>query len=89
MIKESKRFPNIKIYGFGDTDYPDNTAHYKNLTHYHYGFNTVMLQYISKNKGLLTSENTEKYLDVFTRKSLNFDLDEIACKIEKYYDDKQ
>ncbi len=84
LVDASSRIKNIKVYGWGDTNYPDDIAHYKDLTHYHYSFNSQMLKYIKEKKGLLTNQNINKYLEVFTQKSLDYDVVSIGKRIEAY-----
>ncbi len=67
LVDASSRIKNMKIYGWGNTSYPDDIAHYQDLTHYHYTFNAQMLQYIQKNIGLLTNKNIDNYLFEFEK----------------------
>ncbi len=84
LVDVSSYVKNIKVYGWGDSDYPDDISHYKDLAHYHHSFNSLMLQYIKDGQGLLTNDNVDEYLSVFTRKSSEYDIISLAKRIEKY-----
>ncbi len=89
LVDASSRIKNIKVYGWGDTNYPDDIAHYKDLGHYHYSFNSQMLKYIKDKKGLLTNQNINKYLEVFTQKSLDYDVVSVGKRIEAYLENNK
>ncbi|MDA3055038.1 MULTISPECIES: hypothetical protein [unclassified Campylobacter] len=74
LVEQSQIYKNLKIYAWGDTDYPDNIANYKDLTHYSHKFNSQMLLYLKDGTGLLTPENFDAYYEKFEQKSREFDL---------------
>ncbi|MDA3046051.1 hypothetical protein OFO10_02645 [Campylobacter sp. VBCF_06 NA8] len=74
LVEQSKTHKNLKIYAWGDTDYPDNIANYKDLTHYSHKFNSLMLEYLRDGTGLLTPQNFDEYYAKFEQKSREFDL---------------
>lgn len=84
LVHKSNEFKNIKVYGWGDKDFPDDIANYKDLRHYGIEINSKMLSWIKNNDGLLTSNNIEVYLKEFTKKSLNYNVISIGEKIEVY-----
>lgn len=84
LVKKSKDYPNLKIYGWGDKEFPDNIAYYKDLRHYSPEINSKMIYWIKENDGLLLDSNIEKYLNTFEKKSLNYNVFEIADKISEY-----
>lgn len=84
LVDVSRSIKNIKVYGWGDTDYPDDISHYKDLAHYHYSFNSLMLLSIKNGQGLLTNDNVDKYLNDFAKKSLDYDIISLGRKIEEY-----
>lgn len=84
LVAMTKKYPNMQIYGWGDTTYPDNIAHYKDLIHYHWDFNSQMLWDIHANKGRLTPDNVEQYLNAYTEKSQHYDILGIAKQMEHY-----
>jgi len=84
LVENSEKYPNLKIYGWGDKDFPNDISLYKDLTHYHPKINSKMLYWIKENDGLLTLNNIEKYLEVFEKKSLDYDLLKIGKKIETF-----
>ncbi|WP_270873571.1 hypothetical protein [Campylobacter sp. JMF_08 NE1] len=74
LVEQSQIYKNLKIYAWGDTDYPDDIANYKDLTHYSHKFNSQMLLYLKDGTGLLTPQNFDEYYDKFEQKSREFDL---------------
>ncbi|MDA3057797.1 hypothetical protein OFN97_02190 [Campylobacter sp. VBCF_05 NA6] len=74
LVEQSKAHKNLKIYAWGDTDYPDDIANYKDLTHYSHKFNSQMLEYLRDGTGLLTPQNFDEYYAKFEQKSREFDL---------------
>lgn len=84
LVAQSEKHRNLKIYGWSDSDYPDDIANYKDLTHYKYTFNTKMLELIRDNIGLLSNENIATYLKIFSDKSVEYDVISIGEKIQRY-----
>lgn len=84
LVKKSEKYPNLKIFGWGDRNFPNNVSLYKDLKHYNPEINSKMLYWIKDNDGLLTTNNIEKYLEEFEKKSLDYNLFEIGEKIENY-----
>lgn len=84
LVEKSMDYPNLRIYGWGDKNFPSNIKLYKDLGHYHPSINSKMLIWIKENNGLLTSSNITEYLHIFEEKSLSYDLFEIEEKINEY-----
>lgn len=74
LVQKSVEFKNLKIYAWGDTNYPDNIANYKDLKHYSHKFNSLMLLYLKDGVGLLTPQNFDEYYKKFEHKVQEFDL---------------
>lgn len=74
VVKASSQYKNLKIYAWGNSDYPDDIGNFSDLYHYSEKFNSLMLYYMAENKGLLTPDNFDAYYDEFEKKSLAFDL---------------
>ena len=84
LLEISSKYPNLKIYAWGDMDFVDDIANYIDLAHYSAKINSKMLIWIKEDKGLLTLENFDKYWETFTKKSMEFDIFAIGDKIESY-----
>ncbi len=84
LVTMSGQYPNLKLYGWGDHDFPDDIANYKDLFHYSEKINSWMLDAIEHKEGLLTSGNVEKYLERISEKGENYDLFELGEKIDNY-----
>lgn len=81
LVNKSKEYPNLKIYGWGNHSFVDDIANYRDLDHYEHTINSWMLGAIKRKEGLLTTENIDNYLKIFTQKALNYNLFEIGNKI--------
>ena len=84
LVSMSQKYPNMKLYGWGDHDFLDDIANYKDLYHYSYEINSWMLDAIKKGEGLLTPESVEGYLHIISEKALQYDLLELGEKIDAY-----
>ena len=84
LVSKSNKFENLLIYGWGNHSFVDNIANYKDPQHFEYKINSWMLDAISREEGLLTSTNIDVYLDIFSNKSLNYDLYDLGNKINNY-----
>ena len=88
LVNQSSKYPNLKIYAWGNEAFVDEIKNYKDLTHYKYTFNSWMLKQISLQKGLLTNGNIDSYIKEFRKKSLDFNLYELGSKIELFLNSK-
>ena len=88
LVSRSNEYPNLKIYGWGNHPFVDDIANYKDLGHYEYKINSWMLDAIKRDEGLLTVDNIDNYLEIFTQKALNYDLFELGNKIDNYLNNK-
>ena len=84
LVRKSNQYPNLKIYGWGNHSFLDDIANYKDLNHYEYTINSWMLDAIKREEGLLTVNNIDNYLKVFTQKALDYNLFELGNKIDNY-----
>ncbi|HEY9190675.1 MAG TPA: hypothetical protein VIM88_07385 [Sulfurovum sp.] len=74
LAEKRDEYPNLEVYSFGEEQFIDDIATYKDLTHYHYSINSWMLSAIAQKKGLLHKDNISEYLESITQKALNYDL---------------
>ena len=70
-------------------EFPDDIANYKDFTHYAPWINSKMLEWISKDEGLLTTQNLDAYWNKFSEKSINYDVISIGKRIEKYLEENK
>jgi len=84
LVSKSHKYSNLKIYGWGNHSFVDNIANYKDLHHYEYKINSWMLGAIKRKEGLLTVDNIDNYLNIFTQKALDYDLFKLGDKINQY-----
>ena len=88
LVNKSHKYPNLKIYGWGNHSFVDNIKNYKDLHHYEYKINSWMLSAIKREEGLLTIDNVDTYLERFTEKALDYNLLELGNKIDNYLNTK-
>ncbi len=84
LTEKSNEYKNLKIYGFEDNDFLDNISNYKDIFHYHQSINSMMLENFKNQKGLLTITNVDNYIKISEEKALNYNVNDIADKIEEY-----
>jgi hypothetical protein len=77
LAKKSSIHNNMKVFAFGNQDFLDEISNYKDLGHYNYTFNSMMLTEIQKNNSLITEINIDNYLNVITKKVEKFNLDKL------------
>ncbi|HEH4505923.1 TPA: hypothetical protein SHD90_000329 [Campylobacter coli] len=83
FIKETKKYPNVKIYGFDDLDYADNIANYKDPAHYNIDMNSMQLDAIKNNTHILTPQNMGEYFNTVEKKIRDYDLTPFINYIKK------
>lgn len=76
VIEELLKYDNIKLYSFNNFyDITTDLNNYKDSIHYGSWINRLMLYYMKSEKGLLTKDNYEDYLQDELSTYLNFDYD--------------
>lgn len=64
VIEEILQYDNIKLYSFNNlTDITTDLNNYKDIMHYGEWINSLMLRYMKDERGLLTYDNYEAYLE--------------------------
>lgn len=76
-----RRYPNVKIYGFDDTDIPDDLSHYIDLVHYDDTINSLMLNAIQNNTHRITSKNINQYFNTMFQKIKDYDIEPLRQQI--------
>lgn len=84
LVSKSNEFKNLKIYGWGNEAFVDDIANYKDLSHYSHTIDSWILDAIKREEGLLTAANINSYLELFTKKSLDYNLLRVGDKIDRY-----
>ncbi len=82
LAEKSDEYQNLEVYSFGEEQFIDDIAIYKDTVHYHYTINSWMLSAISQRKGLLNKNTIDQYLENITNKALNYDLAELDHAIQ-------
>lgn len=83
LIKETSKYPNVKIYGFDDLDYANDIRNYKDPVHYNTDMNSMQLDAIKNNTHILTPQNMDEYLKKMEEKIRNYDLTPFIEYIKK------
>jgi len=85
LSQADEKNKNLEVYAWGDHDFLDDIANYKDTHHYHHSINTWMLQAINENKGRLSASNINQYLNNIDRKNKDYNLSEIGRQIDAFY----
>ena len=75
FIKQTAQYKNVKIYWFYDEDFVSDISMYKDLEHYHYSVNSLMLDAIKNGTNIIDETNYEQKLQDFADRINNFDVD--------------
>ena len=84
LIDKSAQYPNMKIYGFDDTDYPDNITNFGDFEHPNIDMNSMQLDAIANGTHILTPQNIDKYLATMEQKIKNYDLAPLIAQIKQW-----
>lgn len=82
-IKEllSQKFPNVKVYGFDNTNIPSDLSHYIDLVHYDEKVNSFMLDAIKNDTHRITLENVNSYFEEMRKKVEAYDIEPLRKQI--------
>ncbi len=83
LIKETSKYPNVKIYGFDDLAYADDIRNYKDPAHYNIDMNSMQLDAIKNGTHILTPQNMDEYFKTMEEKIRNYDLTPFVEFIKK------
>ncbi len=81
-ILEAK-LKNLKIYAFDNMDFTKKLENYGDLAHYKKEIDSLILDMISKNIGLLTLENFDAYWQAYEQEAKNFDFIKFTAEFYK------
>lgn len=83
LVIQCDKLPNVKVYGFDDTSYANDIAHYKDISHYNTDMNSMQLKAIASNKHILTKDNIDSYLKTMEQNITNYDLTPLINALNK------
>lgn len=84
FVKQSAKYPNVKIYGFDDLDYADFLENYCDETHYNVDMNSMQIDAIANGTHILTPENIDEYLQTMENKIKAYDLAPLIQEIKEW-----
>lgn len=84
FVKESAKYPNVKIYGFDDLDYADSLDNYTDARHYNVDMNLMQIDAIANGTHILTPENIDEYLQTMENKIKAYDLAPLIQEIKEW-----
>ena len=84
VVRESKRYENVKVFGFETELFLDDIANYKDTTHYHQRFNSKMLYWMKNGEHELTTSNLDDYIKDITTRATNYSVNKIGDQINDY-----
>ncbi len=74
FVERAGAFGNVRVYGFDDTEYADDIAHYRDETHYNIDMNARHLDAIAGGWGRLDAANIAGYIAQVNEKIAAYDL---------------
>lgn len=89
LVGKSLKWNNMKVFGWSNYDFVDKIKYYRDTSHFNAEINSLLLKEIYGNKGLLTGNNVNSYLNDLTKKSLSYDLVGLGKKIDDYFTSKR
>ena len=84
LVDKSAQYQNMQIYGFDDTDYPDNIANFGDLEHPNIDMNSMQLDAIANGTHILTPQNIDTYLATMESKIKNYDITPLIAEIKAW-----
>jgi len=84
VIRETKKYPNVKVFGFETQDFLDDIANYKDTSHYHQRINSEILHWMKNGEHELTPANLEPYIQEITKRAASYPLKQIGEQIDAY-----
>lgn len=75
IISELSKYPNVKIYFFGNENFTDNMSNYvKDKQHYYKWINSNIAKAINKGTNIITINNMDEEFNKFIKKVENYDI---------------
>ncbi len=84
VVNKSASYPNIHVFGFENENFLDDIANYKDTSHYHQRYNSLMLHWMKNGEHELTPSNIEPYIRIITRRAADYPLMDIGAQIDAY-----
>lgn len=82
LVENSRKYPNLYVYGFEDHDFVDSIENYADPYHYHPRINSMMLEAI-RNASKLNEKNMDAYLGFIAEKAADYDFDGFVSKMRE------
>jgi hypothetical protein len=84
VVRDSKQYNNVKIFGFEPNQFPDDIANYKDTKHYHPRFNSKMLAWMKSGDYQITTTNLDAYIKTISELAQKYDLNKIKSTIDAH-----
>jgi len=75
LVVEGAKYKNLKVYSFDDMAYLDDLNNYRDMRHYDIDMNTTMLDSIKEQKGVISIDNLDAFIETIDKKNANYKLD--------------
>lgn len=82
LVSQNNKYDNIKIYDFDSLNNLEKMKDYKDLMHYHPWVNSYIIDAVSKNKNILTTQNVDEYIAKTYKNALSVDFNYYFNKIK-------
>jgi hypothetical protein len=85
LVIEGAKYNNLKVYSFDDMAYLDDLNNYRDMRHYNTDMNTAMLAAMKEQKGIISVDNVEAFIEMIDRKNAGYKLDkELNYLLDSY-----
>ncbi len=80
IILETEQYHNVELYWFGNHNFVNHIANYKDLDHYNGSYNSMFLKEFSEKKSIINKANYFKIINEFQQRVKKVDLRKLAEK---------
>ena len=89
LVDKSNIYKNLEIYGYEDNDFLDEIEYYKDFYHYDKSINSLMLDSFKNKTNIINIDNVDIYINDSEYGALNYNVFEIANKLENYLNESK
>lgn len=74
ITEQTEWLSNVTIYGFGNDNFVDDIANYRDLIHIHPDYNAIIIEKIENQENLINNDNIQEYIDGISSKATEYNL---------------
>jgi hypothetical protein len=81
-VRQAGKYGNVSVFGFEGEDFLDDLANYKDTSHYHPRFNSMMLDWMAAGVHRLSVANVDGYIDEISSRAEHYPLQAVGRKLK-------